>query len=80
NFSSNYESAARYRDTLSRPALIKAYNSGQTRVECEVNIKTEHGVHEFITVVHLMKHPYRDDILMIGMSRTVKNSVDTNPA
>jgi EAL domain-containing protein (putative c-di-GMP-specific phosphodiesterase class I) len=78
--SADYDSGKKYRDTLSRPALIKAFNEGKTRVECEVNIKTEHGVHEFITVVHLMKHPYRDDILMIGMSRTVKNPVDTNPA
>jgi len=78
--SADYDSGKKYRDTLSRPALIKAFNEGKTRVECEVKIKTELGVHEFITVVHLMKHPYRDDILMIGMSRTVKNPVDTNPA
>lgn len=71
NFSSNYESAARYRDTLSRPALIKAYNSGQTRVECRVDIKGPDGEMSFITVVHMMRHPFRDDILMIGMSRRI---------
>ncbi|MCR5195167.1 MAG: EAL domain-containing protein [Pseudobutyrivibrio sp.] len=62
----------KYFDTLSREALINAYNEGKRRVEVEVKQKVEDGmILTLYTVVHLSKHPYRDDILMVGMSRVI---------
>ncbi len=63
------EMATQYKNTLSREALIRAFHSGQDRVEATIEQKIGEEVFVFTTIIHLMKHPYKDDVLMIGMSR-----------
>lgn len=60
-----------YDDLLSRTALIRAFCCGENRVEAKLVQKINGSVEHLSTVIHLMKHPYRDDILMIGMSRRI---------
>ncbi len=60
-----------YDELLSRTALIRAFCRGESRVEAKLEQKINGSVEKLSTVIHLMKHPYRDDILMIGMSRRI---------
>ncbi len=60
-----------YDELLSRTALIRAFCRGESRVEVKLEQKINGSVEKLSTVIHLMKHPYRDDILMIGMSRRI---------
>ena len=60
-----------YDELLSRTSLIRAFCRGENRVEAKLEQKINGSVEKLSTVIHLMKHPYRDDILMIGMSRRI---------
>ncbi|MCR4568041.1 MAG: EAL domain-containing protein [Pseudobutyrivibrio sp.] len=60
-----------YYDNLSRQALINAYNEGRTRVEVQVKQYYQDKIMTLFTVVHLMKHPTKNDILMVGLSRII---------
>ncbi|MCR5580923.1 MAG: EAL domain-containing protein [Pseudobutyrivibrio sp.] len=60
-----------YQERLSRESLIAAYTRGERRVEAV--IKQMFGTQEstYRTVIHLMAHPNKNDILMIGFSREI---------
>jgi len=60
-----------YKENLSREALIRAYQAGQTRVEVIIKEQIGDVIETYRTIVHLMPHPYRDDVLMIGFSRII---------
>ncbi len=66
------EAAATYEKNLSRKALMEAYISGKRRVDAEVSLKIDGAVNNLHTIVHLMKHPSKNDILMVGMSKKIE--------
>ncbi|SET43575.1 EAL domain, c-di-GMP-specific phosphodiesterase class I (or its enzymatically inactive variant) [Pseudobutyrivibrio sp. C4] len=66
------ESYKVYEENLTRPALLKAYNKGKTRVEVVVEHNVAGVPQKFRTIIHLMKHPHKEDVLMIGFSRKVE--------
>ena len=70
---SSRENAKKYDEFLSRRALIEAYIKGERRIEVELDEKVDGEVQRFHTVIHLMEHPYKDDILMVGLSRLIEN-------
>ncbi len=65
------ESADIYRNNLTREALIRSYNKREKRVEVTIKQLDRGKIYTFNTVIHLMAHPYRDDVLMVGLSRII---------
>ena len=61
-----------YKEKFTRQALLKAYNRGETRVEATLVEMINGNEETFQTIVHLMKHPHKDDILMVGFSKKIK--------
>ena len=62
-----------YMENLSRKALIDFYTHGKYRVDVTIRQKQiGNYIDTYHTIVHLMPHPYKDDILMVGMSRRIK--------
>ena len=70
---SSKEQARKYDKFLSRRALIEAYIKGERRVEVELDEKVNGMIQKLHTVIHLMEHPYKDDVLMVGVSRLIEN-------
>ena len=66
------ETAKLYEKQFSRKALIESYISGVHRVEMEVSENIGDSVEIFRTAIHLLKHPYKDDILMVGLSKRIE--------
>ncbi len=60
-----------YRDTLSREALLKAFYEGKRRIEVETHQTIEGKIFHFHTIVHLLPHPYKEDVLMVGLTREI---------
>ena len=66
------EAAVSYEQNLSRRALIDAFTRGKRRVETETSLKMDDKILNYMTTVHLMEHPDKDDILMVGMSKKIE--------
>lgn len=63
-----------YASTLSRRAMIEAFHRGEERLEVTMRFVNKEGnIETYYNVVHLLKHPYKDDILMVGLSRQLKD-------
>jgi EAL domain-containing protein (putative c-di-GMP-specific phosphodiesterase class I) len=64
-----------YKDTLSREALLKAYYEGNRRVETEISrINADQSKMTLHVIIHLLCHPYKEDVLMVGFAREIKNA------
>jgi hypothetical protein len=62
-----------YKDTLSREALLKAYYEGKRRVEVTIRrINSDGSKMTLHAIIHLMAHPYKEDVLMVGLGRDMK--------
>ena len=67
------EDKQRYKDTLSREALLKAYYDGNRRVESVITrINADQSKMTLHVIIHLLCHPYKEDVLMVGFAREVE--------
>ena len=61
-----------YEEKMSRKAMIESFIQGKPRIEVNIRHIEEGELVTYNNIIHLFKHPYRDDILMVGMSRKLE--------
>ena len=61
-----------YEEKMSRKAMIESFNQGKPRIEVNLRHIEEGELVTYNNIIHLFQHPYKDDILMVGMSRKLE--------
>lgn len=61
-----------YEEKMTRKAMIESFNQGKPRIEVNIRHIEEGELVTYNSIIHLFQHPYREDILMVGMCRKLE--------
>ena len=61
-----------YEEKMSRKAMIESFIQGKPRIEVNIRHIEEGELVTYNSIIHLFQHPYREDILMVGMCRKLE--------